>query len=207
MNRHDTDPIGIDLFSETSGLELAWFNQVTHLTQSEDGFRRAVKAMLSLLNDGIPASEADRIRRADENRKKRAGEGMLTLFGTRGDALDIPVLNQDSPILRGDLALAGSARFLVVDSTVWGFDVWYRVAPVVVSYASRIKKVTVGCPDVDTAERLFGPGGLQNVWSFLGDGWGGRESIGGSPRGEKKTLNDAALTALELSKHLRTGDL
>ena len=47
---------------------------------------------------------------------------------------------------------------------MWGFDVWYRAAPIVVSYASRLKKVTVGCPDRDTAEALFGPGGLECVW-------------------------------------------
>jgi len=203
VNRYDTDPIGIDLFTEPSGLGLAWFNQVTHLTQSEEGFRRGIDAMVSLLTEGVTDSDADRIRRADENRKKRAKEGIVSLFGRRGESLDIPEFVEGQPVLRGSKALSGTARVLVVESSVWGFDVWYRYAPVVVSYASRIKKVTVGCPDVDTAERLFGPGGLKNAWSVLGRGWGGRESIGGSPRGEEKTRNDASLTALELSRHLR----
>jgi hypothetical protein len=202
VNRYDTDPIGIDLFSEPSGLGLAWFNQVTHLTQSEDGFHRGIAAMVGLLTEGVSQHDADRIRRADENRKKRASEGMLSLYGARGESLEIPSDWESRDVLRGEKALEGQARCLVVESTVWGFDVWYRVAPVVVSYASRLKKVTVGCPNIETAELLFGPGGLQNTWPVLGEGWGGRESIGGSPRGEKKTINDASITALELSAHL-----
>jgi hypothetical protein len=83
----------------------------------------------------------------------------------------------------------------LVHGNVWGFDIWYRWAPVVVSFAERNKKVTLGCPDTETAERLFGPGGLFKVYEALGQGWGGREAVGGSPRGVPMTLDDAARVA------------
>ena len=65
------------------------------------------------------------------------------------------------------------------------------MAPIVVSYASRLEKVTVGVANVETACILFGDGGLNGVWPRLGKGWGGRESVGGSPRGLQLQLEDA----------------
>lgn len=88
----------------------------------------------------------------------------------------------------------------------WAFDVWYRrrcdldlvgpvlneefnspmgwMYPIVIAYH---KKYTIGTPNIQVAECLFGPGGLKNVFKALGVGWGGRESIGGSPDGMEVT--------------------
>ena len=45
----------------------------------------------------------------------------------------------------------------------------------------------ISCPCRNAAELAFGSGGLKNVLPLLpklnGKEWGGRESIGGSPRG------------------------
>jgi len=86
---------------------------------------------------------------------------------------------------------------LVVEgSRTFGFDVWYgrneekpfgEIAgwqyPVVMALAERDQKVTIGTPNNSVAEKLFGPGGLKNVFAALEPpGWGGRESVGGSPR-------------------------
>jgi hypothetical protein len=94
---------------------------------------------------------------------------------------------------------------LVVDgSAVWGFDVWYGRNdrfeadnangwrdPIVLSRTVD-GNVTVGCPNKAVAEKLFGPGGLRNVFPQLQPhGWGGRETIGGSPRGA--TISDSEL--------------
>lgn len=87
----------------------------------------------------------------------------------------------------------------VVVSDVWGFDVWYaEICPVVVNFVERTENITVGCVNTATAEKFFGPGGLKNVFPILGESWGGREAIGGSPRGQKMTRADARRVALTL---------
>ena len=139
--------------------------------------------MVRLLQDEVPANELKKVQRADENRRRVASEGIIACYSASGQQLALPENLLNQPVRRAEDAVSHEARVLVVQSVVWGFDLWYRAAPIVVSYASRLQKVTVGCPDVPTAERLFGPGGLNHVWKVLGRGWGGRESIGGSPRG------------------------
>jgi hypothetical protein len=94
---------------------------------------------------------------------------------------------------------------LMPHSDVFGFDVWYGrnesasadtsagwKNQVVVIYNEISKTAAVACPNKEVAEELFGKGGLKNVFARLpGGAWGGRESIGGSPRGKPMTLEDA----------------
>ena len=195
VDLHDVDPIGHDLLASEDGERLAWFNQRPHLTQSEKGFRQAIDHMVRLLERGVDTATLKNVRSSDKARRRKAMEGVLARYAADGTSLPIPDSVAELPVLRGAAACNGAARVLVVKSTVWGFDQWYRLAPVVVSYASRMAKVTVGCPDVDTAERLFGSGGLMRVWESRGRGWGGRETIGGSPRGQRLAVSDAHATA------------
>jgi hypothetical protein len=203
VNAHDTDPIGIDLMTSQDGVALAWFNQLPNMSQSEDGFHRAVAAMIRLLKGGVSLAETAAVQKSDLSRRKRATAGILARFDANGGELPTPDGLIERPVLRGQTAMLESARILVVNSTVWGFDVWYRAAPIVVSFSSRLQKVTVGCPDMDTAQALFGPDGLAVIWKAMGRGWGGRETIGGSPRGVKQTLADTMATAREIIKHLQ----
>lgn len=198
IDAHDVDPIGMDLLSSEDGELLAWFNQRQGLGQSEAGFRKAIGFMRELLTEGVPKAALAQVAGADRSRRRRALSGVVSRWDRDGLDLPVPEDIAAQPVLRGDAALAAAARVLVVHSSVWGFDQWYRLAPVVVSFASRQQKVTVGCPDLDTAVRLFGPGGLMAVWPRLGKGWGGRESIGGSPRGVHLATADATAAA----KHL-----
>lgn len=198
VDAHDTDPIGRDLFATPEGELLAWFNQRPGLFNSEPGFRAAVEQMRRLLVDGVDADEREQVRRADLARRRKAIEGITALYDRAGTRLEAPEDPSELPVRRGATALAGKPRIAVVQSAVWGFDVWYRIAPVVVSHASRVAKVTVGCPDLDTAVRLFGPEGLMHAWRALGKGWGGRETIGGSPRGVRLGPAEADRTAIAL---------
>ncbi len=195
VDEHDTDPIGKDLLATDTGEMLAWFNQRPGLYNNERGFRAALDEMQRLLLSGISPAERDRVRRADLARRRKAVDGVVALYDRAGTPLDPPDDPTEHPVRRGPAAIAGQPRIAVVKSTVWGFDVWYRTAPVVVSYASRMAKVTVGCPDLDTAVRLFGPDGLMHAWRALGKGWGGRETIGGSPRGVRLGVSEADKTA------------
>ena len=90
----------------------------------------------------------------------------------------------------------------VVESPVFGFDVWYdEVAPIIVAYVADDGNITVGARDTATAERLLGKGGLKNAFSRLTPaGWGGREAVGGSPRGMKMTREQAKAAAEVIAK-------
>lgn len=104
-----------------------------------------------------------------------------------------------------DNGLVDSTRFgaAIDETTVWGFDHWYgRILvhpqhsiegwenPFVMA-RSEHGEVTIGCPNESVAAKLFGPGGLKSVFPKLEpEGWGGREAIGGSPRGRFVTESE-----------------
>lgn len=197
---NDVDPIGTDLLTSQEGIELAWFNQLENLQNNEQGFRRAIDEMVSLLQDGLSEEEREHVKAADQARRRTAREGMLSLLSR--DGFELPIPPSPGPVCRSDQAIKGEARVLVVKSPVWGFDVWYRFAPCVVSYAERMAKITIGCCDKETAELLFGHGGLENVWGHMNGAWGGRETIGGSPRGVRFKLEEAHRAAAALLPYL-----
>lgn len=97
---------------------------------------------------------------------------------------------------------------LVESELAWGFDVWYSErpgTPFVVAFDPTSGSVTVGCRDAATAERFLGPGGLKALWSALPGGWGGREAIGGGPRGVRLDRTQALEAAATLSELVSAG--
>lgn len=191
VDRQDTAPIGLDLTAVPYGPWLLKYNQ-TELPRGVEGFRRGLAAMLALLRSGVAEDELRHILGRERSRIERADRavvGVVERDGTTG-------LPEREPPPGPPLRVA------VVESTVWGFDRWYLWAPVVVSYSKRLQKVTIGCPDRETAERLLGPGGLLSLYADLGRGWGGREAVGGSPRGVPMTLADAWKTAAVVAGRL-----
>ena len=168
VNRHDLDPIHMTLLNEPWGEELLSFQQLESLRRDALSLYRAVDFLVALLNDGLASEQRQQIRHREERRINLAKNSICE-------------------------ELAG--RVLFVQSRVWGFDVWYQQAPVVVSFSQRFQSVTIGCKDTQTAESIFGPGGLLRVFKLLGEGWGGRESIGGSPRGDTLSFEEARKVA------------
>lgn len=89
-----------------------------------------------------------------------------------------------------------SENIVFAESEAWGFDIWYREhAPIVFAHNPQ-GNVTVGARSLEDAERVFGEGGLKNLFSVLPPkGWGGRETIGGSPRGVRLERAEALFAA------------
>ena len=89
----------------------------------------------------------------------------------------------------------------LVESAAPGFDVWYAdIAPVIVAYVAEGQRVTIGVKDLAAAQALFGPRGLLEVFPKLEPhGWGGRETVGGSPRGAVLSRADASDTTRAIS--------
>lgn len=70
--------------------------------------------------------------------------------------------------------------------------------PLAVIGDSRAGRVTVACADSGLAHSLFGATGLMAVAEAAGDGWGGRDTIVGSPRDRRVPTDGAALRRVAL---------
>jgi putative CRISPR-associated protein (TIGR02619 family) len=123
------------------------------------------------------------------------------------DKIRIKLLEQERERVRlahedyEQAARGASGKVLVVSpSRVHGFDVQFHRQPdfpadslegwrhwCIAAHVAEAGNVTLSCPGKNVAELAFGPGGLLNVYPKLpvieGKDWGGRESVGGSPRG------------------------
>ena len=80
MNAFDVDPIGIDLFSQPFGTELAWFNHIQGLEQSAKGFQDGIAAMIRVLTGGLTDKDRNKTIRSDRARRERAEEGVRALL-------------------------------------------------------------------------------------------------------------------------------
>lgn len=143
-----------------------------------------------------------------------AWRNILSAPGKFQELMDASVLRDKKRIslaeedMHKSIATKKGAYLLLNGSKVFGFDVWYgrktntdpnKVSswcfPVVAALTDA-GNITIGCPNKAVAEALFGLGGLLNLFPKLGEGWGGRESVGGSPRGQTMTVEDL--------KHIQT---
>jgi hypothetical protein len=191
VDRHDMAPIGLDLLQEEHGPLLLAFQQ-TRLERGLPGFEAAVQRMIALIQNGLDAEGIRRALGTERSRQERAMKSLVALFDPGGFERP-PSAVEEHPVEQTPPAVA------FVHGSVWGFDIWYRWAPLVVSYSSRLEKVTLGCVNAERAQELLGEGGLLSVYPDLGIGWGGREAVGGSPRGVALELKDAENTARTLA--------
>jgi gamma-glutamylcyclotransferase (GGCT)/AIG2-like uncharacterized protein YtfP len=122
-----------------------------------------------------PNNETQKSLQREEERKEKAKQGIIKQEGST----------------------------LLVNSPVWGFDEWYKTAPVVVAFDPNKNSISLSVKDTATAEKFFGKGGLKTIFPQLGADWGGRESVGGSPRGKTMTMDDAEKTYEILKKNIR----
>lgn len=171
VNKVDTAPIGVRLEETDEGVTLLLWNQMSSSSQDETAFHAGIDRWRALMGRApkalLAAAKTEEANRVAEARKAEV--------------------------------IKVSDKVAVVESAAWGFDVWYaEVAPIIVAYVATNGNVTIGCPDTESAEKFFGKGGLKNVFAKLEpQGWGGREAIGGSPRGQKLT-REQALAAAEI---------
>lgn len=165
VNRVDTAPIGVRLEESEEGALILLWNQLSSSVHDATAFYAGLDRWRALLGR-TPKALIQATKNEEETRVAKAREARVVRI---------------------------SDQVAVVESPVWGFDVWYaEVAPVIVAYVATSGTITLGCPSTEVAETLFGLGGMKNVFPKLTPaGWGGREAIGGSPRGQKLTREQA----------------
>lgn len=192
----DVCPIGLNLAEMRGGAVLLLWNTLTTSTRDTLGFYTGVGLWINLLNTYSrrlhPLLDAARI---SEQEQRNAA---LNDMQDRG--VWVPN-NYDCGVQ------------VILGSRVFGFNEWYnRILdvdpnisfgwqyPVIMAWTEKDQNVTVGCPNESVAEELFGPGGLNNVYSELQpSGWGGRPSVGGSPRGVKLTQEQVMAAAKQVA--------
>ena len=177
INRIDIDPIGIRLQESEEGCLLLFWNQLKSGDQDALAFYAGVDRWRTLASGKISKTLPEAARLGELQRVKKARAAKIQPIG---------------PLCA------------FVESSTWGFDVWYtEVAPVIVAYVPTNSNVTVGVRDKSMAEKLFGTGGLMNVLPKLEPkGWGGREAVGGSPRGVKITREQALAAAVVIDSEI-----
>ena len=182
INKIDCDPIGANPLDLPHGdLVRAWNVLASGFNSTAAGYaagtylwaQLVTARNLSSLLAGVKGAEAARRHGAEQD------------------------LENCKPVRYGDPTV-----LCLYETEAWGFDVWYGRRskagspeelsgwqhPVVLALAKQRQEITIGCPNVAVAEALFRPGGLKNVFAKLEPaGWGGREAIGGSPRGKPMT--------------------
>ena len=165
VNRVDCDPIGIELPTTHEGRLLLTWGAMSSGVEDRSAFHAGVDRWRALTGSRPP--KALIAAAAEEESARRASARELDFHEHMGCVT-------------------------VLASKVWGFDVWYGdFTPCVVALTPD-GNITVGVVNKDTAEKMFGPGGLKNIFPKLEpEGWGGREAIGGSPRGVKMTKEQA----------------
>lgn len=194
--RVDTSPIGLDIPSMEGGEILLTWNAMTGNSRDSLGFQSGVGLWRSLL-EGNPVQLGQffsAAREAEENRRRAS----LADLEERGVVID--------------------GVLVIKESCTFGFPEWYGRQeeaptnsvegwrhPVVLAWLERGHNVTIGCPNNEVAEAIFGSGGLaENILPHLQpEGWGGRESIGGSPRGQELTWEQVEQAAREVSRRMR----
>ena len=185
----DTDPIGRDIIAMPMGNVLAaWNSLFGENANSELAAYAAVEGFRRLLTQ--PSAQV--FVAAAENAENQRREAALADLREHGEKV-------------GNVMTISGSR-------VFGFAEWYgrnveagapnEAAgwdnPVVVSWFGENKNLVLAAPNKAVAEELLGEGGMMNVFKALnahyglaeGSGWGGREAIGGSPRGQQMTEAD-----------------
>lgn len=178
INRADIDPIGLRLEESENGLLLLLFKHLSSGEHDAISFYAGVDHWRLLLDAIPPVQLLDAVKAAEHQRAAEARAARIETI---------------------------SPHVALVESKVWGYDVWYgEVRPVIVAYQAAEGRVSIGCRDLATAKRLFGAAGLRAVFPYLQPpGWGGRESIGGSPRGARLKREHALAAAQQLASHIQ----
>ncbi len=174
VNRADVNPIGLRLEESENGRRVLLFKRLSSGAQDATAFHAGVDCWRLLCGPRAPRALLAAVAEEEALRVRQARAAAVECLGD---------------------------TVALVESEVWGYDVWYaEIRPVIVAFIAAQNRVSIGCRDLATAARFFGPGGLSNVFPKLQPpGWGGRETIGGSPRGARLTREEAHAIAQQVA--------
>ncbi|MDR1874622.1 MAG: hypothetical protein LBQ90_06380 [Synergistaceae bacterium] len=175
----DTDPLGTDVSLLTCGDVIqVWKAGMASLKQSGWSWLYGLQLFLDIFRNGehYKAVKSRLAEREQERRRVALEDYEKAVRSPSGRVL----LVAPSRVYGFDVQLCRQSEFPV--ESLQGWRHWC-----VIGQIERSGSVTLSCPNKSVAEGAFGPGGLLNVYPRLptigGKTWGGREAVGGSPRG------------------------
>jgi len=195
IGRVDVSPIGLNIPLLPGGQLLLTWNALTSNSRDSLGFQLGVGLWRNLL-EGNP-KQLDPFLQAAGTAEAQRIQASLADLEERGSVIDNVLVIKASRVF-GFPEWYGRLEEASADSAAgWKY-------PVVMAWAERGSNVTMGCPNQAVAEEIFGSGGLKNVFSDLQpSGWGGRESVGGSPRGAELTWEQVQQAAAVVGAAMR----
>lgn len=182
----DRDPVGVKKSQHPWGAHLIIWGS---MSQGENGIVRhnaALWLMLQAVTNRFAPEILAAAKAADEARIKKAEEAPYEMIGR-------VKLLENSPVPAPDVYYGRLGDETDPNSP----EGW--AAPVVVTFVAALKRVTFGAANEAVAIALYGEGGFKAIFAQLGNDWGGAEAIGGSPRGQEMTVEDAGRIAQQLS--------
>ncbi len=206
INKLDVEPVGLNPLELPGGDKVLAWNALTSGCNRDDlGYMAGVGLWVQLTTadsqSPLFAPLLEGVKKSEEGRRRMAVMDLADALLSRGS----------TGVDDADLVLS------IYESSSWGFDVWYSrlhdypadsakgwAYPVVLALAKQSREITIGCPNQTVAEHLFGEGGLKTVFGKLEpEGWGGREAIGGSPRGAAMTEKQLKTAANKAANMIR----
>ena len=164
----DMDPIGRDMTLDKYLPNLAFDQRTLNLEKNSRGTTQALEELIRIYSKELSSEEKTQAITAERDRRRRIKSN----------------INQVE---------TGLVAFVISDEK--GFNEWYQEAPIIVQYNPSRKSITLAlCPKKGglltdkTGFDILGEEGLKPVYKYLDaktgiSGYGGREVVGGSPRG------------------------
>ena len=177
----DTEPLMADLQSMRFYDEIQiWKSSMESVKQSGWSWLYGVQLWLDIFNNWADFKGVlENLKILEAERKKLALEDYNAAQRGRSDKV---LLINPSRVKGFDVQFCRNED--AAPDTLAGWHHWC-----IISYIEKSGNVMLACPCRKVAELAFGRGGLKNIFQLLpsidGKEWGGRESVGGSPRGVK----------------------
>jgi hypothetical protein len=145
--------------------------------KDEEDVTELVEKALELVKNAKKLERSETLKKGigdlESDLESEIKKGLDEVVGVKTIKVDDPEIER----VKVGLAIGGESKA--------GFKAYYEKADIVVAYNRQLKKVSIGLKD-SKFTKLFGPKGLLEIIDYLnvtyGFGWGGRETIIGSPR-------------------------
>lgn len=217
VNRVDTAPIGVRLEESEEGVILLLWNQLSSSSQDATAFHAGVDRWRAILGRPLrallAAAKTEEVVRVTEARKAEVTRISDSVAVVESPAWGFDVWYAEvAPIIVAYVAVNGNVTFGARDvetaEKLLGSAVGCSICRIEYPDSKSGETCPNGCvrqtPAGEVSAVVESWVGLKRIFPRLEpQGWGGREAIGGSPRGVKLTRENAIAAARVIAEAIR----
>lgn len=184
IGKVDTDPVHYDWENDEYAKYIAYFEECSEKEQSYSSFYKNLNLLVRIV----------------ENPNAKEIEDSYKAF----------LFKMKTPP-RVDELFGNGIGFLKMEKDFQEVLNSYKLVDIIVALCDD--QIVIGVESKEKAEQILGKGGLNNIWPLLTKeikdpidekkAWGGRENIGGSPRGMKMTSEHGYQAARIIFNYIR----